>query len=347
MGIGRDLARVRDRGAVVVDADRGAIEPLPFRRVRLPGARMALPEMRALEEAEPRAGDVDRLEAVDEAEDLGLRARAVEVAELLDEGQHRRADHDVVQHLGVVRDPRQVAGERGLRRRDRDQRRHLAALLLHRLGEEVAVIVAERIVRIDHRHLLAEVRRHPRRHGAHLALDVGDPGLRRPAVEPGGDGMALRADEVGNAELARPRRRAHHHVAEQRPVDEVHVPGRELLDDLGAALRIGAVVLEDDLDRAAVDPAALVQDLQRRLRGALVPAAVGGADAGAVKLEAEADRGGRLGLDEAGQGGGRRQRAARRQPLQNPAAPERPDPIRRHPAPPSSAPLRRAPGRTM
>ena len=76
--------------------------------------------------------------------------------------------------------------------------------------------------------------------------------------------------------------------------------GGELLHHLGAALGVGAVVLEDDLDRAAVDAAGVVQDLERGRGGALVPAAVGGADAGAVELEAEADRLGGLRLDEAG-----------------------------------------------
>ena len=33
----------------------------------------------------------------------------------------------------------------------------------------------------------------------------------------------------------------------------------ELLDHLGAALRVGAVVLEQDLDRAAVDAAGVVE----------------------------------------------------------------------------------------
>ena len=69
-----------------------------------------------------------------------------------------------------------------------------------------------------------------------------------------------------------------------------------LLDHLGAALRVGAVVLDDDLDRPAVDAAGLVDHLDRGVGGALVPAAVGGADAGAVRLEADLDRLGALRL---------------------------------------------------
>ena len=67
--------------------------------------------------------------------------------------------------------------------------------------------------------------------------------------------MALGADEVGHPQLAGARRRAHHDVGEERAEDHVASLGGELLDHLGAALGIGAVVLEDDLDRAAVDAA--------------------------------------------------------------------------------------------
>ena len=124
-----------------------------------------------------------------------------------------------------------------------------------------------------------------------LALHVGDAGLQRPAVEgAGGDVVALGADEVGDLQLAGAGGGAHDDVGEEGAEDEVHVLGGELLHHLGAALGVGAVVLEDDLDRAAVDAAGFVEDLERGLGGALVPAAVGGADAGAVELEAEADR---------------------------------------------------------
>ena len=75
-------------------------------------------------------------------------------------------------------------------------------------------------------------------------------------------------------------------------------------------------------------PPCVVQHLERRLGGALVPAAVGGADAGAVELEAEADRLGGLRLHEAGAQARRRERAAGREPLQHVAPPGRTDPVR-------------------
>ena len=77
VGVGRDVLGVGDRGAVVVDADGGAVEGLELGGVRLLVARMAFPEVGAVEELEAGAGDVDGLEAVDEAEDLagGRRCR--------------------------------------------------------------------------------------------------------------------------------------------------------------------------------------------------------------------------------------------------------------------------------
>jgi hypothetical protein len=80
-------------------------------------------------------------------------------------------------------------------------------------------------------------------------------------------------------------------VGEQGTEDEVHlVLGRELLDHLGAALRIRPVVFRDDLDRPAADTALLVDELDGRRRRALVPATVDRADPGPVNLEAEPER---------------------------------------------------------
>ena len=67
--------------------------------------------------------------------------------------------------------------------------------------------------------------------------------------------VALGADEVGHPELAGAGGGAHDHVGEEGAEDEVHVVVGEFLDHLGAALGVGAVVLEDDLHRAAVDAA--------------------------------------------------------------------------------------------
>ena len=88
-------------------------------------------------------------------------------------------------------------------------------------------------------------------------------------------------------------------------------------------------------------PPASLSTLSAALRGALVPAAVGGADAGAVQLEAEADRLGALRLDEAGES--RRRRARRRRP--GPSAPRagRARPLRSVVIDPSAAAARRSP----
>ena len=108
--------------------------------------------------------------------------------------------------------------------RDGEELDDLAALLLDGGGEVVAVVVAEGVVGVDHRDLLAEVRRHPGGHGADLALHVGDAGLQRPAVEgAGGDVVALGADEVGDLQLAGAGGGAHDDVGEEGAEDEVHV----------------------------------------------------------------------------------------------------------------------------
>ena len=283
-----------DRGAVVVDADGRPVGFLGLAVVGLRIARRAFPEMGAVEEFEAGAVDVHRLERVDEAEQLRL-VRAVELAEFLDEGQHAGADHDVVEDVRVGGDLRQVFGERALGRRDRDLGDDIAALRLDGGREIVAMVVAEGVVGIDHRHLLAEVAGDPRRHRGDLGAHVGDAGLEDVAVQlAGGDVVALADHVVGDLELAGGRCRADDDMAEQGAVDDVGlVLAGELADDFSAALGVGAVVLDDDLDRPAVDAAGLVDELDRRIGGLFVPAAIGGADAGAMRLEADLDRCGR------------------------------------------------------
>src|SRR5262249_35856954 len=112
-----------------------------------------------------------------------------------------------------------------------------------------------------------------------------------PVQAAGGDVIALAHDEIGDLQLTGPRRRRDDDVREERSEDEVHlVLGRELLDDLGATLWIGAVVLGDDLDGPAADAALLVDELHRGGRRPVVPPAVRRADAGPVDLEAQPER---------------------------------------------------------
>src|SRR5690349_14652135 len=94
---GGDVLGIAYGGAVVIDADGGAVGFLRGGIVGLRVARRTLPEMAAVEEFEARAVDVGSLERIHEAEEL-RPLRTVELAELLHEGEHGRADHDVVNH---------------------------------------------------------------------------------------------------------------------------------------------------------------------------------------------------------------------------------------------------------
>ncbi len=109
--VGRHIRRVADAGAVVVNAHGRAIGGLMFARVRRFHPVVALPEMGAFQEFQPRGRSIHGLQAVDKAEHLRFRAGSVELAQLLDEGQDRGADHDVVEDLGLRRDLREVAGK--------------------------------------------------------------------------------------------------------------------------------------------------------------------------------------------------------------------------------------------
>ena len=310
MGVGRYLIRVTDRGAGIIDADGGTVEGFRLAGIGLLVAVVAFPEMRAFQEFQPRRGDVHRLKAVDETEDLRPVAGAVKLAQLLHEGQDGGADHDVIEHLGIGRDLREIAGERRLGRRDGDLADHLAALRLNGGGEEIAVVMAEGIVRKDHRDLLAKVLRDPGRHRLHLAFHIGDARLKRPAVQhAGGDVVALGTDKIRHLQLCRARRGADDDMGEKRTIDQIAIGlGRELAKDLGAARGIGAVILEHDLDRAAADATLIVQDLQRGGRGALIPAAIGRADPSPMQLKPKLDRRRGLRLHEARRQPGRQKR---------------------------------------
>ena len=289
--VGGDVLGIALARAVGVDADLVAVERGGRGRQAVGVARHGLPEISAFEVVEAGAGDVHGFERVDEAEQLGPVV-AEELAHLLDEGQHARADHDVVDDLGAGRNLGEVLGVRRFGRRDRQQGGDLAAQAAGRRSEEVAVIVAEGIVGEDHGDLLAQIVGHPGRYRADLLAHVGDAGLEHVAVQHArGHVIALADHEVRHLQFARARRRADHHVGEQGAEHEIDlVLGGEFLDHLGATLGIGAVVLDHHLDRPPADAAGLVDVVDRGPGGALVPAPVGRPDAGSMNLEADPDR---------------------------------------------------------
>jgi len=214
------------------------------------------------------------------------------LAHLLDEREHAGTDHDVVEHFGARGHLREVLGERRLRRRDRHQAVDLAAQLGHRLPEEISVVVAEGVVREDHRDLLPQVLQDEGRQRGDLRADVGDARLEGVAVHLArGHVVAFADDQVGDLQLAGARRRRDDDVREESAEDEVHlVLLRQLLDDLDAPLGIGPVVLSHDLHGPARDAAFLVDQLDGRRGRAVVPLPVRGADPGAVHLEPNPQR---------------------------------------------------------
>ncbi len=183
------------------------------------------------------------------------------------------------------------------------------------------MVVAEGIVRIDHGDLLADIRRDPRRHRTALRAHIGNAGLEHVAVHLAGcDVVALAHHVIRHLEFAGCRRGTDHHMTEQRSVDDVGlVLVGEFLHHLGAARGIRAVILGDDLDRASVDAAGIVDAFDGRGGRTLVPAPVGGTDAGAVCLEADPDRFRRLRLCIAHEARRRAERGGSAEPFQRAA----------------------------
>src|SRR5690606_35480899 len=127
----------------------------------------------------------------------------------------------------------------------------------------------------------------------------------------GRDMVAFANDIIWHFQLAGSWHGTNDQVREQCAVDEINlVLTDEFLHDLGAASGIGAIIFDDDLDRAAIDTAGLVNELHSSSRGAFVPAAIGSADAGAVALEADTDRLRRLRLSVAHETGRGEQRTS-------------------------------------
>jgi len=80
-------------------------------------------------------------------------------------------------------------------------------------------------------------------------------------------------------------------VAEQRAKGDISfMLSRELLNNFGAALGVGAIIFGNDFNFAAIDAAFVIDQLCCRFGRAIVPAAIGRADSGFVDLETNFDR---------------------------------------------------------
>ncbi len=106
-------------------------------------------------------------------------------------------------------------------------------------------------------------------------------------------------------------------MGKQRAIDQVDlVLIGEFLDHFRTALRVGAIVLDNDLERTSIDAAGIVDALGGSRRHALIPTAIGRADARAVALETDLDGLGRLRLAIAHEAGCGHQTRRGSQPLE-------------------------------
>jgi hypothetical protein len=79
-------------------------------------------------------------------------------------------------------------------------------------------------------------------------------------------------------------------MAEQRAEDDIdHMLGGEFLHHLAGTLGVGGVILDNELHGASADTAHIVDHLDGGHAGAFIPIAVSGADAGAMRLQADLD----------------------------------------------------------
>ena len=188
------------------------------------------------------------------------------------EGDRQRADEGRQQHLGIGRDLRQVGHEVLGIERHRDAAEHLAARLLDVVLGFLVGALAPGIVGIDDRPFLAEVFDAPRHAGGRDRIGVGAGAEREARAFRAGRLGRLAGREVDRLELGRDRDRGEHHAGMHRADDELGIAALDQVAQLArAAGRIGFGVFGRQLDLAAGDAAALVDDVDRGLGGLVVP----------------------------------------------------------------------------
>lgn len=102
--------------------------------------------------------------------------------------------------------------------------------------------------------------------------------------------MPFGNDKIGQLQFARTRGRANYNVAEQGPKRHIAAMLRgEFFDNFGPTFGVGAIILGDNLDRAAIDAAGVVDQLGRGCGRAVIPPAIGCADTGSVHLKTDLD----------------------------------------------------------
>ena len=190
---------------------------------------------------------------------------------------------------------------------------HLAAGLLDEQLRFLVGALAPGIVGIDDRPHLAEVLHAPRHAGGRDRVGVGAGAEREARALRAGHLGRLAGREVDRLELGRDRHRRQHHAGMHRADDELGIAALDQVAQLaraGSRVRFG--VFGGELDLAAGDAAALVDDVDRGLGGLVVPEAPRRDHAGEVAVMADHDRPGGLREQVLGDASGWPCRPARR-----------------------------------
>ena len=259
-------------GVDVVDADQAVELAVVLVVLVLELAREVLEEIPALGRALEVVG-ADRLDARRGGEHLHALLQAHGLG-LRVEGDRQRADEGRQHDLGVVGDLREVRDEVLGVERHGDGLQHLAAEALDHRLRLVLGALAPGVVGVDDGPDLAEVLVAPGHAGGgdRVGVGAGAEAVAR-ALRAGRLGR-LAGGEVGRLQLARDRDRGQHHAGMHRADDELGAAALNEVADLaraGRGIRFG--VLGDQLDLALGDAALLVDELDRLVRGEVVPVA--------------------------------------------------------------------------
>ncbi len=284
----------------VVDAHALVVLAMEFVVLVFEHARKVLDDVDAL----TRALQVGRRNGLHRAADRVHLHRLFEAHRfrLRVEGDRLRAEEHGKQHLGVLRDFRQIRNHvLGVERHENRIVDLAAELFDHRLVFPV-VAVSPGIVGRDDGPVLAEIFEGPGGSGCGQCIGIraGAEGIAGALRSRRLGGLARR--EIDRLQFGRDRDRRQHHPGMDRTNDEVRTIAFDQRSQFaGAGGGIGFGILGDQLDFPPRNAALFVDEPHGRFRRLVVPIAPGRKAAGQFAMAAENDRTARLGVEIAGQ----------------------------------------------